>query len=427
MPLDHQGALSGVTYRIPALADVRDPSVAFAAFADSIPALPPIPAVLQIEQVTASKTADANTLYINETATPITLTLPATGQAGDRILASQVGAGTITLSGIGSGVPVTAGANTAVSAVWDGAKWVGLPFSFSGTRPVESSGGTVVDLNGFRYHLFTAPGVYTFTSHKALSVEGYVVGAGKNGTDGSTTAAGVAGGGGEVKPLAAVPVKDWTFTTVVVGADGSVSSFGTEVAAGGTLGGTNPPTVLSGDWLTVLKETVLGGPGTVSGATGDTYGKGGGAGIKVLAPYTQETESYSYTTGGPFSYDCSYGARREDYQDGVRDVYGDPCQGTYKDACPGGWWCINAGSANATCWTQVPTYATRWHCDSGGSLSGTTCVKTCYGDSTQHHTGTRPKACNAGYTASGGQCVDPRSPLGGKAGGGLVAVRYALA
>jgi hypothetical protein len=145
----------------------------------------------------------------------------------------------------------------------------------------------------------------------------------------------------------------------------------------------------------------------------------------VLASYPQGSETYQYTTGGPYSFDCSYGARREDYQSGTQDIIGDPCQGTWKDQCPGGWNCINAGTANARCWTQVPTYATRWHCDSGGSLNGTTCSKTCYGDNTQTHTGTRPIPCGAGFNAVNGVCVDPRTPAGGKGGGGLVALRYA--
>lgn len=417
MPRDHEGALSGVTYTIPELDDRRDIEVAFEMFADT---LPPAPPVLRVVALTGPVVTEANTIYISEGSAPITVTLPATAEKGDRVLISQVGTGVVTITGIGAGVPVTAGPNTAVTAVWDGAKWVGLPFSFSGTRPDESTGGTVVDLNGFRYHLFTVPGTYTFISHKALTVEGYIVGGGADGAAGSTTAAGVKGGPGVVAHEAADDVGYWTFTTVVVGAAGQVSSFGTKQVAGGVLGGSTPAVPLSGDWATVLGETVLGGPGGVGNAAPATFGVGGGGGIQVLASYPQGSETYQYTTGGPYSFDCSYGARREDYQSGTQEHIGDICN---NGLCPPGWWC--SGGALNSCMTNIPVYSTRWHCDSGGSLSGTTCIKTCYGDNTQTHTGTRPIPCGAGYVLSGSTCVDPRSPAGGKGGGGLVALRYA--
>ena len=427
MPRDHEGALSGVTYTIPELDDRRNIEVAFEDFADTLPPFPDVPPVLRVTALTGPVVTEANTVYVSEGSAPITVTLPTTATQGDRVLIAQVGTGIITIAGIGAGVPVTAGINTAVTAIWDGAKWVGLPFSFSGTRPTESTGGTQppVDLNGFRYHLFTIPGTYTFISHKDLAVEAYVAGGGVDGSAGSTTAAGVAGMGGEVLNDPTIAIEDWTFTTVVVGARGAGSRLNGVSAAGGAAGVSRPPTVLSGDWATVIGETLLGGPGPATGVDADTYGKGGGAGIQVLPSYPQGSESYSYSTGGPFTYDCSYGARREDYVSGQQEIIGDPpVPPTWQGACPGGWW--NALTAyGQRCVTSVPIYSTRWHCDSGGSLNGSTCQRTCNGDSTQWHTGTRPIPCGGGYVLSGSACVDPRSPAGGKGGGGLVALRYA--
>lgn len=436
MPLTHRGALSGVDYSIPALADVRDPSKAFADFADT---LPPTPAVLATETITGDKTASVNHLYLYEGSTPVTVTLPASGQAGDRVLVYQLGTGTITVSGIGVGTPVTTKQYDAVTAVWDGARWVGAPFSFSGTRPAESSGGVITDLNGFRYHSFDTPGIYTFVSHKDLSLEAVVLGGGGGGEDSSVGAAGPEGQGGVVVQQV-IAVDDWTFTTVIVGSggaqtvDGQASSFGATTAAGGKAGkrgSTTPPSTpvtLTGDWAVVAHSATVGGPGGVGPAASGIPGRGGGGGYDLLAPYPQETETYTYTTGGPYTYDCSYPARAENYQSGWQRVVGDPC---VNNQCPGGWRCEATGynpvtgQAILSCVTDVPVYSTRYLCDSGGSLSGTTCVKTCSGDNTQVHTGTRPKACNAGYSAVSGQCVDSRTPGGGRGEHGLVIVRYA--
>ena len=127
------------------------------------------------------------------------------------------------------------------------------------------------------------------------------------------------------------------------------------------------------------------------------------AGSTVLKTYTMErkphvNENYTYTT----TRDCSYGARAEQYQSGTNEVIhrGDPCQGPYMDLCPSGWWCVQAGHPVNWCETKTyePIYSTRYHCDSGGSLQGTTCVKTC----TDTHTGTRLRD-EPGYTNSHGE------------------------
>jgi hypothetical protein len=464
MPKDHQGALSGVTYTIPELTDVRDIEVAFGGFADTLPPFPPTPPVMTVADLAASLTATVNHLYISQGAAAVTVTLPATGQPGDKISVAQVGAGIVTIVGIGAGVPATTGEHTAVTAVWDGAKWVGLPFSYSGTRPGESTGGTrpPVDLNGFRYHVFDAPGTYVFVPHKVLSVEAVVAAAGGGGETSSVGTAGPAGAGGQVLTAQTIQLNDWpTSTMVVVGAGGAQATDGGDsvlagVTASGGVGGragqqtpASVPAVISGDWATVLGMTQLGGPGGSGPAAPTRRSIGGGGGYALLSPYPQETEEYSYTVGGTYDYDCSYGARAYQEQTGTTQHRGDTrpvycpdgwrpslvtdamvqCQNIANPAqvanngwmggCPGGWY-----PCGMNCCTDVPTYETRYACDNGGNLSGTTCVKTCQGNNSQTVTGTRPKACNVGYTASGGMCVDSRATGGGPGGNGLVALRY---
>lgn len=459
MPRDHQGALSGVTYQIPELDDVRDIEVAFSEFADTLPPFPPTPPVMTVASLTGNLTAELNHLYVSQGATAITVTLPASGQPGDKISVAQVGTGIVTIVGIGAGVPGTTGEHTAVTAVWDGTKWVGLPFSYSGTRPGESTGGTKppVDLNGFRYHVFDAPGTYVFVPHKVLTVEAIIAAAGGGGENSSVSAAGPAGAGGDILTAQTIQLSDWpTSTMVVVGTggpqatDGGASRLAGVTAPGGKggrAGEVTPPSVpavISGDWATVLGMTQLGGPGGSGPAAPARRSVGGGGGYDLLDPYTQETETYSYTTGGPYSYPCNYGARAED-----QPIYGtvtgdrascaawggENCGGTcyvsgtmctasmgHAAQCPGGWrLCGDRCCAD----NQVIGYNRVWHCDAGGSSDGNgTCIRTCSGDNTEHHTGTRPKACNPGYTAVNGICVDSRPVGGGPGGNGLVALRY---
>lgn len=434
MPLTHTGAQSQVPYQIPALADVRDPSKAFADFADSIPAsVKPV----ELTYVTASGPATANHLYVYDGAAGITMALPGSAKPGDKVIAYQVGAGGVTLAGVAVGPPITDKQYGAVTALWDGARWVAAPFSFSGTQPTQSTGGDVVDLNGFRYHIFRTPGTSTFVSHKAQDVEVLAVAGGGAGAGSSTTEPGNGGQGG-AHSLETVSVAFWSFLPVKVGAgaDGANPAQGSEfvsvnLAAGvNGVGGTptpdSPALAITGDWATALGISSVGGngAGSVGPVDGATPGAGGGGGYKLLAPYTQETETYSYTTGGPYTYNCSYPARAEPYQTGSITVVQDPCVG---GQCPPGWRCEDRGLvAGNRCVTDVPQYETRYHCDSGGSLNGTTCSKTCSGDNTQHHTGTRAKACNSGYVAVSGTCVDSRSPGGGRGSDGLVAIRYRI-
>lgn len=136
--------------------------------------------------------------------------------------------------------------------------------------------------------------------------------------------------------------------------------------------------------------------------------------------------THTWTTGGTYDYDCSYGARAEQYQSGTQHIQGDNqtpyCPGGWSVAhvdcggvwcrhsdgrfqqngwlsgCPGGWSGCNCGA----CCTSVPVYSTRYHCDSGGSLSGTTCHKTCQGNNTQTHSEQRLQD-EPGFTNSGGE------------------------
>jgi hypothetical protein len=121
-------------------------------------------------------------------------------------------------------------------------------------------------------------------------------------------------------------------------------------------------------------------------------------GLMERKQYTYRQEDQGYWVSVPVGY--SYPARAETYQTGTAQHQGDNqqphCPATWSYAhtdcngvwcrhadgrferngwlggCPGGWYGCNCGA----CCTDVPTYGTRYHCDSGGSLSGTTCYGT---------------------------------------------------
>jgi hypothetical protein len=438
LPKDHVGALSGVTYVSPALDDDSDIEVAFAEFADSIPAAP---RQLTVEAVTASKDATVNFMYINEGSGPVTLTLPAGVHEGDKVTVYQIGNPGREVSLVGGagvsyqGPQTTTGQYTAVTAIWHNGKWVGSPFSFSGVRPTASTGGEITDLNGRRYHVFRTPGAFTFMSHKDQTLRVDLIGAGGNGVTSAVGDSGEGGYSGQVllsQPLAAFGLD---YIAVTVPGPAGAAKFGPLTAAGGQNGipGTQtpntPPTALSGDLAALLGPTVGGSGGNAVGpVNGGQYGKGGGGGFDLLASYAQSSYVYSWTTGGPYTYDCSYGARGESYDAGGSNVavIGDPCVG---GQCPPGWGCVSAPPDWVQrCHTTVyqPNWQTRYHCDSGGSLSGTTCVRTCSGDNTQHHSETRWNPCNAGYSEVNHVCVDSRPVGGGMGGGGAVVVSYAI-
>lgn len=343
------------------------------------------------------------------------------------------------------------------------------PFSFVGTLPEAPVGGDqTVDLlddesgKTFRYHIFTehkTSQLYWYNVN--ADVEVVAIAGGGNGDDSSYDANGVGGLGGEYRYVAATPItSEYQILSVSPGGVGEDSfirlpSGVVTLAAASDEGEAH---ALPSGFTEALNATHVGGKGAdaVGPVNATTLGGGGGGGFKLKEPYQQESYPYTYTTGGPYTYDCSYGARKETYQSGTREHIGDaqPCNGcpapppgwagttchgppdcmTYPNSaggwfsrglagCPGGWYSCHGGR----CCTQVPTYADRYHCDSGGSLSGTTCAKTCNGDNTQTITETRWTDCVSGMSPVNRVCTDTRPTGGGQGDGGVIVLRYELA
>lgn len=226
----------------------------------------------------------------------------------------------------------------------------------------------------------------------------------------------------------------------------------TWTAAGG-LGGqwtnTQPSSQvqLDTDSAAAVGAAFVGGSGNPdAGPAAPLYaGQGGNGGFSRRASYPQETT----TRTEYYEYDCSYGARGETVTcTGTRyagyncnpcpgSINGQPvlchgpcdCMFRYWTAsqgylwnsrggsCPGGY----SGCVNGQC-SQQYSYGcgTNYYCDSGGSLQGSTCRKSCVGS--RQVTETVP--CRAGYVASGGNCVDSGVQGGGRGSDGLVVLRY---
>jgi len=414
MAKSHTGTASGLTFTIPELTDApRNIETAFSTFADSIPAYPATQ--LDVQIITGNTTATVKKAYISTSDSAVTVTLPTSATNGDRVVAYQTGNGLVTMNPgsipVGGGVPNTGAKFGAVTAVYVSGSWYFTPFGYSGTLPTTSTGGTIVDVSGFRYHVFTTPGQNLFTSALAngTAIQVYAVGGGAAGQADSTTVAGQGGNPGAVTTWQSRTANFFDIVTVMVGGQGEetkVSARGgiVQAAAGSGTSATPAAAVtLDANLATATGLTSVGGGGAsnVGPVAGANPGTGGGGGFLRMASYPQTSYTYNYTTGGPYSYDCSYGARSYQTQTGTTTVKGDPCVG---GACPAGWSCQASGyvppmGTTYNCYTTVPTYTTNYACDNGGSLSGTTCVKTCTGDNTQYFSETRWNDCNTGYTA----------------------------
>lgn len=140
-----------------------------------------------------------------------------------------------------------------------------------------ATGGTVIDQDGYRYHVFTSSGTLTVT--KAGSLEVLAVGGGAGGGGGHANRGAGAGGGGGGKPVSQTTLVELGAIPVTVGlgggggangqigGGGGLSSFSDVSAAGGGSGGSGNVYVSYG----------LGGTGGGSGGGGHG-GAGGTAG-----------------------------------------------------------------------------------------------------------------------------------------------------
>jgi hypothetical protein len=436
MPKPHSGALSGVAYTIPEHADVSDIEVAFAGFADTIPAAP---AAIKTVTVTADvPTPDLNTLYVFDGSAAHTLSLVPGVHDGDKIQVLQLQNDPITIAANGVSVQgplVTTGHFSAITLIWQAnpGRWVGSPFSFSGVLPPESQGGDeIIDAGGFRYHIFRNSGA--FYSHRDMLVNAYLVGAGGDGAP-AGTAAGDGGSPGEYRFLQGQRVDAMQSYAIVVGktpqADGEPSSFATEQARGGAagvadqVGPVEAPTTLPAALAAVLGFTEVGGSGAkdVGPAAPTAYGKGGGGAHITKAQITRPSHVESGSTPGtPDRWIVTRPAWTETVLSHYETVTyrGDPCQGTYKDQCPGGWYCVQAGQPNNWCETQVsePRYTTINHPEEGywgGGSPGSSWSNTVW------------DPCPSGYKvgADTTKCEDSRGVGPGQGGDGLVVVAYA--
>jgi hypothetical protein len=443
MTRQHTGASSGIVLDIPELTDRRDIEVAFMDFADSIPAYPSVR--LNVVTVTGDTAGAVQAAYFYNGANPINVSLPANPADGDRVVVYQAGSGKVTYTNtgnVGGGLPDTGAQFGICTAVFVNGSWWFTPFGYSGTLPTTPVGGdhTVDGAPGgapggktYRYHIYTSVGPASFTSvvPATMVVEAFALAGGSPGTAGDTIQPGTPGRAGDTFDWTLQDCDQYIPVPIFVGGSGQDSQCDALVAFSDQ--GPDVPIQVDADFAVALGKiglsSYIGGLGVTNAgpAEGSLKGQGGGAGYQRRASYAQSSYVHSWTTGGSYNYDCSYGARAETYQSGTNSVthVGDPCVG---GQCPPGWSCVDKGlTAGHHCVTTThdPIYSTRYHCDNGGSLSGTTCVKTCTGSNTQHHSETRWHDCQAEYVADDNrQCVDVRSISGGPGAPGLVAIRY---
>jgi hypothetical protein len=391
----------------------------------------------------------------------------------------QTGAGRVTLDPGGTAlqgpnqVPETAGVSQfgALTAIWvaSESKWVVAPFSFSGSRPSGSNGGNIVDSNGRRYHVFTTPGDALFYSHKDMTVDVYLVGAGGPGADAGTQPG--QGGPSGIAVQGTFTVEAMRSFRVHVGVSGETTPTSFETVTGAN-GSKPPPDTPVEDTLpySVPPElipvfTQAGQPTVVGGSGPDNSGPiaplriGMGGSGAFLIRATQNRPSHTEVINHPGSSGTPGGTNSmgaTPYECNCRDVTinGDTmscaaymthsqacgnglccipsssctvCAGA--GACPGGWWIAPGGGH---CQTSQRQCDTCYSCPGGWYLSGSTCLQDYAGTPGSpgwQETVTVWDPCPANYVIGSDttKCVDPRQPGAGLAGGGCVIVGYALA
>ena len=308
----------------------------------------------------------------------------------------------------------------------------------------------------FRYHIWSeAKSGQLAWYNLAADIEVLAIAGGADGANSSYTDVGVGGLGGEWKNHVGVAVKDdYQIFSVHPGGPGekttlSIIGVDTRELQPGV---SDVPFTLDADWKAVLGYDSIGGKGADNAGpvAGATPGEGGDGGFKLKEPYNQQSYTTTESSGGPYSYNCSYGAGCRQVADGTSTHQGDarPCNGCPGHAhichgpcdcmfawyhsggeswasrgqggCPGGWY-----ACGCHCCTDTPKYKTVCDvCNSGGSPGGGTCHKTCSGNDYKEWTVTNWTPCVSGMSPVGRVCTDVRSPGGGKGKGGIVAIRY---
>lgn len=180
-----------------------------------------------------------------------------------------------------------------------------LSAAAGGGAQVEATGGTVTDLDGFRYHTFNSSG--TLTVVNGGEVEYFVLGGGANGQNSVTNLLAGTGGGSGYAAFGSYLLE--TNETITIGAGGgSPSTFGAISANGGSgaTGGSGGGGGADTGWF--------GGSGGSNGANGGNPGGGNinqrGLGSGVSISTTWVTPGLGGSGGSPFT-DGSFAARAQ--------------------------------------------------------------------------------------------------------------------
>lgn len=284
--------------------------------------------------------------------------------------------------------------------------WVGIG-AFS------AIGGTVSDISGYRYHVFTASGTFTVTAG-SKSVEYMLVGGGGGG---GSHMGGGGGGGGVVTGSVLATSGSYTVTVGSGGAGGTGNSggvagkgnnsiFSSATALGGGGGSNGPSTGTSGasgasgggntGWST---DGLAGGAGT----TGQGYA--GGATVYGNSPEYLGTGGGGYSSAGTSgtidpNY-CGNGGSGYSVPTGYSTAYG-------RSTCAGG-----GGGGGVYTGYSEPVYGGTGTAG-GGNGAGWTNQSTPNGTST-------PGATNSG---GGGGAARYDNLTGENGGSGIVIIRY---
>lgn len=296
----------------------------------------------------------------------------------------------------------------------------------------DVEGGETIQVGNVRYHIFRTPGDASVLVKADGPFEYAIVGGGADGQVGAAGAAGAGGKGGQVIPWTShLGVAGETLHVTVGAVPGGDATFNGVTARGGAGGGA---TLTVPDALG-LGPTIGGDGPSDSAVLPAVVGRGGSGGFNVQASYPEPSHNETHTNPSrQETVDRSYGATATQVQTGTNRVVGDPC---VNGACPSGWSCegrqvgqqgmMMVEISRGNCATNVPTYGTQYSCPSGGSLSGTTCVKhetiTVGGGSSTVQVW---DGCKTGFTSVNHVCTDSKGTDAGRGGGPVVIIRHTV-
>ena len=165
----------------------------------------------------------------------------------------------------------------------------GVIAGVGGFTPIAATGGTILDVEDYRYHKFTSSGTFEITANPAVSLVDVCINAGGTSAYGKQ-----GGGGGEFIALTGQTGAVTTYS-IVIGAGGTGNANGSDSSAFGS-------TASHGTAYGGSLKGATAGNGNLGGQSAQASGNGGGGNGAVGGDATYAYSGYNGGSGGNGTY-----------------------------------------------------------------------------------------------------------------------------